>query len=220
MKYPVSTYLLKLKSEQLGSEVKISLGSNETEVTIGSSDGLKGNKKYRYTVTAVNNIGNTMSDTYVISKYSEHLCHVYYTSLLLSVTSDVQSVTATVVRESTIDIQCLFIHGSDAVGCKVVLVSDHSDVNNETATLLKTNTSAFGQLNLTLKAACYHRVLAYTFDVNYTTNNFYIEEILYSNYSVTNIECSGKINNISLTNTYITDYFFKVQTRLHLFMLP
>ena len=94
--------------------------------------------------------------------------------------------------ESTIDIQCLFIHGSDAVGCKVVLVSDHPRVNNETVTLLKKNTSAFGQLNFTLKAACYHRVLAYTFDVRYTTNDFYIEEMLFSNYSTTNIECLGK----------------------------
>ena len=42
------------------------------------------------------------------------------------VTSDVQAVNATVVGESTIDIQCWFIHGSDALGCKVVLVSDCS----------------------------------------------------------------------------------------------
>ena len=97
--------------------------------------------------------------------------------------------------ESTIDIQCLFIHGSDAVGCKVVLVSDDPGVNNETATFLKKNTSAFGQFNLTLKAAWYHRVLAYTFKVNYTTNNFNIEEVLVNNYSVTNIECAGKINS-------------------------
>ena len=113
-------------------------------------------------------------------------------SLVHAVTSDVQSVIATVVEESTIDIQCLFIHGSDAVGCKVVLVSDDPGVNNETEILIRKNTSAFGQLNLTLKAACYHRVLAYTCDVKYTTNNFYIEEILSSNYSVyTKIECSG-----------------------------
>ena len=117
-----------------------------------------------------------------------------HSNFSFAVTSDVQSVTATVVGESTIDIQCLFIHGSDAVGCKVVLVSGHPGVNNETTTLLKNNTSAFGQLNLTLKAACYHKVLAYTFDVKNTTNNFYIEEMLFSNHSVTNIECSGKTN--------------------------
>ena len=69
--YPVSRYLLKLRSEEIGSEVEKSLGSNETEVTIGPGDGLKGNKKYQYTVTAVNDVGNTTSDTHVISKYSK-----------------------------------------------------------------------------------------------------------------------------------------------------
>ena len=75
LEYPVFTYLLKLKSEEIGSEVEKSLGSNETEVTIGPSDGLKGNKKYQYTVTAVNDVGNTTSDTQcrVISKFSEQL---------------------------------------------------------------------------------------------------------------------------------------------------
>ena len=69
--YPVSTYLLKLRSEGIESEVEKSLGSNETVITVGPGDGLKVNKKYQYTVTAVNNIGNTTSDTHVISKYSE-----------------------------------------------------------------------------------------------------------------------------------------------------
>ena len=45
-------------------------------------------------------------------------------------TSDVQAVNASVVSESTIDIQCWFIHGSDALGCKVVLISDCPNVNN------------------------------------------------------------------------------------------
>ena len=45
-------------------------------------------------------------------------------------TSDVQAVNATVVGESTIDIQCWFIHGSDALGCKVVLVSDCPNAND------------------------------------------------------------------------------------------
>ena len=67
--YPVSTYLLKLKSEESeGSEVKMSLGSNETEVTIGPSDGLKGDRKYQYTVTARNSVGNTTSCERTFSK--------------------------------------------------------------------------------------------------------------------------------------------------------
>ena len=111
--------------------------------------------------------------------------------MLHSVTSDVQSVTAIVVGESTIDIQCLFIHGSDAVGCKVVLVSGHRSVNNETETLLKKNTSAFGQLKVLLhQVGCYQRVLAYSIDVNNITKNFFIEGKLNSG-TKSIIVCSG-----------------------------
>ena len=108
---------------------------------------------------------------------------------LHSVTSNVQSVTATVVGESTIDIQCLFIHGSDAVGCKVVLVSDHPDVNNETAILIRKNTSVSAQLKLTHQVGCYHRVLAYSINVDNSTSNFKIVKLL--NFS-TNSVCTGK----------------------------
>ena len=128
--------------------------------------------------------------------YTHMYTHTHTHICIITVTSDVQSVTATVVGESTIDIQCLFIHGSDAVGCKVVLVSGHPSVNNETVILMRENRYAISQLNLTLKAACYHKVLAYTIDVQNTTNNFYIERILSSNYSQTKIECPGKTFNV------------------------
>ena len=42
----------------------------------------------------------------------------------VSVTIDVQAVNATVVGVSAIDFQCLFIEGSNAVGCKVVFMSE------------------------------------------------------------------------------------------------
>ena len=202
VEYPVSTYLLKLKSEVIGSEFEKSLGSNETEVTIGPSDGLKENRKYQYTVTARNGVGNTTSNGSGLGIISVNI-HVFSSQFMsflsLTVTSDVQFVTATVVGESTIDIQCLFIHGSDAVGCKVVLVSDHPGVNNETKTLLRTNTSAFGQVKVMLhQVGCYQRVLAYSIDVNNITNNIFIEGKLNS---VTNsiIVCSGKIRTKNCT---------------------
>ena len=65
----MSTYLLKLRSEEIGSEFKKSLDSNETEVTIGSSDGLKENRIYQYIVTAINSVGNTTSCERTFSKY-------------------------------------------------------------------------------------------------------------------------------------------------------
>ena len=92
-----------------------------------------------------------------------------------SVTSDVQAISATAVGESTIDIQCWFIHGSDALGCKIVLVSDCPSVDDEYTILSRSDMSASGQLTLTHNISCYHRVYAYGIDVNNTLSNLTIE---------------------------------------------
>ena len=78
-------------------------------------------------------------------------------------TSDVQAVNATVVGESTIDIQCWFIHGSDALGCKVVLVSDCPNISDVHVNLSRSDMSASGQLT-TLPAIieCLHLTLMST----------------------------------------------------------
>ena len=76
-------------------------------------------------------------------------------------TSDVQAVSATVVDESTIDIQCWFIHGSDALGCKVVLVSDCPNIDNVQVHLSRNNMLASDLVNsctLTHNISCYQRV--------------------------------------------------------------
>ena len=91
--------------------------------------------------------------------------------ILLIVTSDVHYVNASVMGESTIDIQCLFIHGSDALGCKVVLVSDCPNISNVHANLSRSNMSATGQLTLTHNISCYHRVYAFDIDVNNSISN-------------------------------------------------
>ena len=93
--------------------------------------------------------------------------------------------------ESTIDIQCWFIHGSDALGCKIVLVSDYPSVNNEQAVLLRNNTLASGQLNLTHIVSCYHQVLAFDIEVNNTLSNLTIEEKLKS--TMADDLCSGNL---------------------------
>ena len=96
-------------------------------------------------------------------------------------TSDVQAVTATVVRESTIDIQCLFIEGSDAVGCKAVFVSECTGVDyHQYTNLLRVNTTASGQLRLSLsyRNPCHHRVFAYDIEIDNNTSNLTIEGII------------------------------------------
>ena len=91
------------------------------------------------------------------------------------VTSDVQAISATAVGESAIDIQCWFIHGSDALGCKIVLISDCPSVDDEHTNISRSDMSASGQLNLTHNISCYHRVYAYDIDVNNTLSNLTIE---------------------------------------------
>ena len=93
--------------------------------------------------------------------------------------SDLQDVTLMAEGEYTVDIQCLFISGSDAVGCKVVVVSDHQSINNETANLTRNSTLAYCQLNLTHQVSCYHRVVSYTIKIDHQiVSTFSREKIL------------------------------------------
>ena len=77
--------------------------------------------------------------------------------------------------KSTIDIQCLFIHGSDALGCKVVLISHCQNVRNVQANLSRSDVSASGRLILTHSISCYHKVFAFDIDVNNSIGNLTIE---------------------------------------------
>ena len=106
---------------------------------------------------------------------------LYY--YVFTVTSDVQSVSATVVDESTIAMQCFFIHGSDALGCKVVLVSNCTNVRNIHTIITRSNstmiTSASRRLSLTHTISCYHKLHAFSIDINDTISNLMIEGIVY-----------------------------------------
>ena len=68
---PVLEYIITLSDSEVNRDkiTKILLSSNETEVTIGTSDGLNNNiVQYLYKVTARNRIGNTTSSGNIISK--------------------------------------------------------------------------------------------------------------------------------------------------------
>ena len=83
------------------------------------------------------------------------------------------------VREKFLSIECHFINGSDAQGCKIVVVSDHSSVGNITAMLTRHNESdstASGQVNLTYHIDCYHHVLAFDVEANGTISSLARDE--------------------------------------------
>ena len=73
-------------------------------------------------------------------------------------------------------IECHFINGSDALGCKVVVVSVHSSVGNITTMLIRHNinesdSTASGQVSLTYQIDCYHHVLAFDIEANGTISS-------------------------------------------------
>ena len=104
--------------------------------------------------------------------------------------------------ESTIDIQCWFIHGSDALGCKVVLVSDHQGVHNETMNITRNNImSASGTFNSTQPVSCYNRVFAFDIEINNTLSNVAIEG-KFQPTATTNSICSGMMSLLSTVNTW------------------
>ena len=74
-----------------------------------------------------------------------------------------QSINATVVDGYTIDIKCHFIHGSDALGCNVVLVSDRPGVNYETMNISMNNNVSAQRISsptgLLAIAECLHLIL-------------------------------------------------------------
>ena len=200
---PVLSYLLNFQSS---AGICVFFYSNETEVMLGPQDGLDDNQK---SITAINSVGNATSQNnslcecnkFVFKKCtgSNYSINTVFVIAIISVTSDVQAVNATVVGESTINIQCWFIHGSDALGCKVVLVSDYRGVNNETMNITrKTNNimSVFGTFNLTQPVSCYNRVLAFDIEISNTLSNVTIEGNFQPT-ATTNSICSGMISLFS-----------------------
>ena len=77
--------------------------------------------------------------------------------------------------ESTIDIQCSFIYGSDALGCKVVLISHCQNVRDVQANLSRSDVLASGRLVLAHIISCYHKVFAFDIDINNTISNLSVE---------------------------------------------
>ena len=213
---PVLSYLLNFQSS-VG--ICVFFYSNETEVMLGPQDGLDDNQEFVYTITAINSVGNATSQNnslcecnkFVFKKCTgtNYSINTVFVIAIISVTSDVQAINATVVGESTINIQCWFIRGSDALGCKVVLVSDYRGVNNETMNITrKTNSiiSVFGTFNLTQPVSCYNRVLAFDIEISNILSNVTIEG-KFQPTATKNSICSGMM---SLFSTHMNRVYLSI----------
>lgn len=157
------------------------MNSNETEIVLSPDDGLEDNQKYTYTVSAINSFGMVTLNQNESRRYfcKNHPAFMLFACIPCSpnpATLDVQAVNATVIGESTIDVQCLFIRGSDAVGCKIIFLSECQGVADKNVEIIRNDTSNIGRLSLTsYNISCYLKVLAYDIDVNNTISNVSID---------------------------------------------
>ena len=110
-----------------------------------------------------------------------------------SSTTDIHSVSVRVIVDYSIDVQCHFIDGSDAQGCKIVITSDHPSVGNSSNILIKKNESdaiASAQLNLNYSIDCYHHVYAFDIEANGTvSSSAIIERIVQENAIILKSQC-------------------------------
>ena len=97
---------------------------------------------------------------------------VLHNAYLCSVTLDVQAVQATVIDKSAIEVQCLFIPGSDALGCHVVFESECSPVVDPYVNISRsTDTPVSKMLIIHQEVSCFQHVFAYDIDANDTISN-------------------------------------------------
>ena len=77
--------------------------------------------------------------------------------------------------KSTVTFQCTFIHGSDSLGCKVVLVSDKPRIDNKTVNISRNYKPAQKTVNSTQPFSCYSRMFAFDIEFNGTIGDLTIE---------------------------------------------
>lgn len=134
--------------------------------------------------------------------FGNEVFYVHY-----SVTTDVQLVVAKTTNKYMYMIKCLFINGSDARGCMVVLVSNDSGIGNVSHSFIKNSTSAQltqGQLILSQPVSCYHQIFGFDIEVDNTTSDVAIEgnlTVLHSTICSKTKGCTS--SQLSFNNTFL-----------------
>ena len=101
-------------------------------------------------------------------------------------TSDIQFISAEAVGNYVCAVECHFINGSDALGCKLHLVSDHPTVETVVESLIRENDTISNshlikrELTLPHPVSCYRRVLAFDIENDSNISEFAINRNLSS----------------------------------------
>ena len=159
-----------------------------------TADSLSENAVYFYKIYASNSVGT-------ISTNSTDICEflsICTSPLQINVppfftdldTTDVQAVEVVAIENADeIRIQCNFIIGSDARGCKVVLVGE---LSNATVNLTKKNNITVVTISYTLPhpLSCYHEVFAFDIEADGSTGTLPVPGVLVRELS-TAVQCSS-----------------------------
>ena len=158
--------------------------ANETKIILTNEAGLEDNTLYEYQIIVRSKIGTSTS---IPKSFSELIITTFmvinYTiiNFLTIVTTDVQEAVLTEATDYSSTIECHFINGSDARGCKVMIVSEHAAVDNITAMLMKASESdsiVSELLNLTHAFDCYSNVFAYDIEADYSIGSLAIAGVI------------------------------------------
>ena len=149
-----------------GNQRKIAVSHNVSGV-LSVAIVLREDSYYHYHVVVENTFG-------VVRSLLRSLCELLFLTLeytlsftiLLLVTTDVQSVNVTYNGNNIYTIQCSFINNSDAFGCAYFLVS--TSLENITGIIERTNIK--GVLIEIPIISCFYKVMAYDFEMDNTTD--------------------------------------------------
>ena len=108
-------------------------------------------------------------------------------------TTDVQMVSAVPLEDDhTLMLQCLFVNGSDAIGCLVVL-QFKGDANSTSENLKRegVDMSAMKVMNLTESTACIREIFGYDIESNGSVGTLAVPGELFGNVSLL-VNCGSR----------------------------
>jgi len=113
-----------------------------------------------------------------------------------TVTTDVQQVTVSRGDNQSVEVECLFLQGSEALGCFVELTRGNEQTIRERISMLNDSFVARGEITLDLALSCYE-VYVYDWEADNTTGTVPISvEIAYVNNS-SDEHCRTTVNTRS-----------------------
>ena len=87
--------------------------------------------------------------------------------------SDLKSFHVMKKGNRTLSFQCHFINGTDALGCKIVLVSNNNRVDNFSTTFYRKNSKLIlhEEVNVSEDLSCYHSVFGFDVESDNSTSD-------------------------------------------------